>query len=424
MADTAAGGRNGHVYLVSAARTPIGKFGGALAGVPAVELGGVAIRAAVERAGLPARRPDRRGPDGPGPAGRRRPGAGAPGGARGGPARQHERDDDQPRLRLGAEGDHARRGRDPRRRRRGGRRRRHGVDEPGARTCFPKARFGYRLGNGELVDATVHDGLWCVDRGLPHGHPRRARGDHERGQPRGPGRVRADQPPEGDRGHRRGSVRGRDRARHDPRREGRRDVVVSVDEGPRRDSTTEALARAQAGIRPARWRGSRRRRRGHGDRRERARASRTARRRPSSPASAPSSGSASRRWRGSSAMPRPRSPRSGCSSPRSRASAACSTGSSCRSRHSTSSRSTRRSRRRRWPTAASSGSTGTRSTSTAARSPWATRSVQSGARIVATLPPRAAPPRGPLRPRHAVPRRWRLGRDGVRAGLNGTLDRS
>src|SRR6478735_1104338 len=46
-------GRNGHVYVVSAARTPIGKFGGALAAVPAVELGGVAIRAAVERSGLP-----------------------------------------------------------------------------------------------------------------------------------------------------------------------------------------------------------------------------------------------------------------------------------------------------------------------------------------------------------------------------------
>ena len=46
-------GRNGHVYVVSAARTPIGKFGGALSTVPAVELGGVAIQAAVERAGLP-----------------------------------------------------------------------------------------------------------------------------------------------------------------------------------------------------------------------------------------------------------------------------------------------------------------------------------------------------------------------------------
>ncbi len=44
---------NGNVYLVSAARTPIGKFGGALSAVPATELGGVAIRAAVERSGLP-----------------------------------------------------------------------------------------------------------------------------------------------------------------------------------------------------------------------------------------------------------------------------------------------------------------------------------------------------------------------------------
>ena len=45
-------GPSGHVYIVSAARTPIGKFGGAMAGVPATELGAVAIRAAVERAGL------------------------------------------------------------------------------------------------------------------------------------------------------------------------------------------------------------------------------------------------------------------------------------------------------------------------------------------------------------------------------------
>ena len=43
---------NGQTFIVSAARTPIGKFGGALSGVPATQLGGVAIRAAVERAGL------------------------------------------------------------------------------------------------------------------------------------------------------------------------------------------------------------------------------------------------------------------------------------------------------------------------------------------------------------------------------------
>ncbi|MGH2816978.1 MAG: acetyl-CoA C-acetyltransferase [Actinomycetota bacterium] len=38
--------------VVSAARTAIGKFGGAVAGLPAVELGGPAIRAALERAGI------------------------------------------------------------------------------------------------------------------------------------------------------------------------------------------------------------------------------------------------------------------------------------------------------------------------------------------------------------------------------------
>jgi len=38
--------------IVSAARTAIGKFGGALANVPAVDLGGRAIEAAMERAGI------------------------------------------------------------------------------------------------------------------------------------------------------------------------------------------------------------------------------------------------------------------------------------------------------------------------------------------------------------------------------------
>ena len=27
---------------------------------------------------------------------------------------------------------------------------------------LPKAREGYRLGNGELIDAMIHDGLWCA----------------------------------------------------------------------------------------------------------------------------------------------------------------------------------------------------------------------------------------------------------------------
>src|SRR3989304_348765 len=48
-----AAGPAGRVFLVSAARTPIGKFGGSLAEIPATTLGGIAIRAAVERAGVP-----------------------------------------------------------------------------------------------------------------------------------------------------------------------------------------------------------------------------------------------------------------------------------------------------------------------------------------------------------------------------------
>jgi acetyl-CoA C-acetyltransferase len=46
-------GRNGNVYIVSATRTPIGKFGGGLSTTPAVVLGGVAIRGALERSALP-----------------------------------------------------------------------------------------------------------------------------------------------------------------------------------------------------------------------------------------------------------------------------------------------------------------------------------------------------------------------------------
>lgn len=38
--------------IVSAARTPFGKFGGGLSSIPAVELGGIVIKEAVERAGL------------------------------------------------------------------------------------------------------------------------------------------------------------------------------------------------------------------------------------------------------------------------------------------------------------------------------------------------------------------------------------
>ncbi|HEY0897921.1 MAG TPA: beta-ketoacyl synthase N-terminal-like domain-containing protein, partial [Sphingobacteriaceae bacterium] len=40
------------VYIISAVRTPIGSFGGSLSGFSATQLGSVAIKAAVERAGI------------------------------------------------------------------------------------------------------------------------------------------------------------------------------------------------------------------------------------------------------------------------------------------------------------------------------------------------------------------------------------
>src|SRR6476620_9538274 len=46
---------NKEVYIVSAVRTPLGSFGGVLKDVPATKLGAIAIKAAVERAGI---RPD------------------------------------------------------------------------------------------------------------------------------------------------------------------------------------------------------------------------------------------------------------------------------------------------------------------------------------------------------------------------------
>src|SRR3954470_17850010 len=153
-------GPNGHVYLVSAARTPIGKFGGALAGVPATTLGGVAIAAAVERAGVPAGSIDEvlmgqvlQAGVGQAPARQATLKAGLPDSTS---ATTINRvcGSGLKAIMLGAAEIKA------------------GDAEivvaggmesmNGAPFLLPKARFGYRLGNAELVDATVHDGLWCA----------------------------------------------------------------------------------------------------------------------------------------------------------------------------------------------------------------------------------------------------------------------
>src|SRR5712671_6564435 len=153
-------GPSGHVYLVSAARTPIGKFGGALSGTPAAELGGVAIRAAVERAGLPDGTPiDEvlmgqvlQAGSGQAPARQAALRAGLPDTTSATTinrvcgsgmksimlAAAEIRAGDAEIVVAG------------------------GMESMNlAPYLLPKARFGYRLGDGKLVDAAVHDGLWC-----------------------------------------------------------------------------------------------------------------------------------------------------------------------------------------------------------------------------------------------------------------------
>jgi acetyl-CoA C-acetyltransferase len=112
----------------------------------------------------------------------------------------------------------------------------------GAPYLLPKARFGYRLGNGTLVDGTVQDGLWCAVEGCHMGtHAERvaisntisrqaqdefALRSHQRAiEAIDEGRFEAEIAPV---------------TLRDPKG---RETVVAVDEGPRRDSTIDALAR-------------------------------------------------------------------------------------------------------------------------------------------------------------------------------------
>ena len=140
------------IVIVGAARTPVGAFNGAFGSLPAHELGQVAIKAALERAGdrgqagfgsHPGSDPDRgTGPE-PGPAGldRRRHPGGKPGLGR------------QPAVRLRpARGGPGLSG-DPERRLRRGGRWRPGIDEHGP--ALPAS--AQRREDGQLRDDRHHD---------------------------------------------------------------------------------------------------------------------------------------------------------------------------------------------------------------------------------------------------------------------------
>ena len=236
-----ANSRNGQTYLVSAARTPIGKFGGAFVDTPAVELGGVAIKAAIHRSGLPADTPIDEVLMGQVP----QAGAGQA------PARQATLNAGLPvttsattinrvcgsglkaimlaaaEIRAGdAEVVVA-----------------GGMENMNAAPyLLPKARFGYRLGDGKLIDATVHDGLWCSVEECHMGtHAERvAIADKV---------SREDQDAFALRSHQR-AIEAIDTGLFEAElapvtiRDAKgRETVVTADEGPRRDSSLEALAR-------------------------------------------------------------------------------------------------------------------------------------------------------------------------------------
>jgi acetyl-CoA C-acetyltransferase len=152
---------NGRTFIVSAARTPIGKFGGGLSGVPATTLGGVAIRAAVERAGLDpatAQVDDvlmgqvLQAGSGQAPARQAALKAGLPDGTSATTinrvcgsglkaimlaAAEIRAGDAEVVIAGGME------------------------SMNGAPYLLPGARFGLRLGDAKLIDSTVADGLWC-----------------------------------------------------------------------------------------------------------------------------------------------------------------------------------------------------------------------------------------------------------------------
>jgi acetyl-CoA C-acetyltransferase len=235
-------GPGGHVYIVSAARTPIGKFGGALASVPATKLGGVAIRAAVERAGLDPASAEidevlmgqvLQAGAGQAPA---RQAALAAGLRDQTPATTINRVCGSGLKAIMLAAAEIRAG-DAELVVAGGM-----ESMNGAPYLVPGARFGYRLGNATLVDTAVQDGLWCALEDCHMGtHAERVAIREQV--------SRADQDAFALESHRR-AVAAQDGGRFADEmapvtiRDAKgRETIVEVDESPRRDTTAEALAR-------------------------------------------------------------------------------------------------------------------------------------------------------------------------------------
>jgi len=231
------------VFILSSARTPIGKFGGGLSTVPATQLGAVAIRAAVERARVAPERIDEvfmgqviQAGAGQAPARQAALGAGLPNGV-GATTINKVCGSGLKAVMLGAasiragDADVIVAG---------------GMENMDLGPyLLPGARAGYRLGNAELVDSTVHDGLWCAICDVHMGmHAERVAAKHDV--------TREAQDELAVRSHQRALAAMADGRFAEeivpvevPGKKG--PTIVDTDENPRADTSLEALAR----LRPA-----------------------------------------------------------------------------------------------------------------------------------------------------------------------------
>jgi len=148
------------IIIVGAARTPLGRFQGALRDVPAYELGATALREAIRRAGIDPAMVDEvllgnvlQAGEGQAPARQASLRAGLPASV-GATTINKVCGSGLKAVMLGAA---MLRAGDAQVVVAGGM---ESMD--GAPYLLSQARFGYRLGEGKLVDSMVHDGLWCA----------------------------------------------------------------------------------------------------------------------------------------------------------------------------------------------------------------------------------------------------------------------
>jgi acetyl-CoA C-acetyltransferase len=231
--------------IVGSARTPIGKLSGAFAGLTAMDLGGIAIKAALERAGIGAEQVDYvlmghvlQAGQGQITARQAAVKAGVPMTV---PAmtinkvclsginaiyladQMIQNGDAEVVVAGGMESM---------------------TQSP---YLLPKARAGYRMGNGELVDSLIHDGLWCAFDAVHMG----AGTENYVGQVGGISREAQDEAAA--KSHERAAAAQKEGRFADeitpvsiPQRKGD-PVVIDTDEGVRPGTSTESLS----GLKPA-----------------------------------------------------------------------------------------------------------------------------------------------------------------------------